>query len=171
MPAQTGMLFLVDLHRRALADGRLHLASTAVVAALAGALSVVRLDEWSAPIIDSLGNAAAMAALFCGLWLGAGHFLLHHAREKCRGYITQVMLDTGLLYLVLEHEPGEALPSLMQQERLARITLRQGAGQTFQQRMLNFLRSYAACAAGLKLGLVDALHGEVEVGRPILTGG
>jgi len=58
----TGTVFLNDLYRRAYADGRMHLVETTVIAALAGGLSRVRLDEWGVLKLGSV-NEGLLAAV------------------------------------------------------------------------------------------------------------
>jgi len=144
---ETGSLFLAGLRRRARADTRLHLIETTAIALVAGALSSMRIDEFRQLTFGTPSQIAFAALIAAAAWLILGSLLYHVAQGGHRAYIAEVLSSTGLLYLALEHEPGAMLPALTRQEKFAQLTLRQGAGHTFRQRMLNFLRCYPACSS------------------------
>jgi len=146
---QTGTVFLNDLYRRARFDGRMQLGETTVIAALAGGLSRVRLDEYGVLSLASLSSGLFAAAVAVLIWLALGGLLQHWGREKCRAYVANLLTETGLLYLVLEHDPHEALRPLSRRENWMRLKLNPAAGIDFRGRMLAFLRTYPACAQAL----------------------
>jgi hypothetical protein len=145
---QTGSLFLQDLHRRAHADGRLMLIETTAIAACAGALSGVRTttNDWGLITLEFTPAMLWGALLGAGLWLIAGALLYHYARREHRAYIATLLVETGLLYLVLEHDPHETLPLLRRREQWTMLKPGAQANLSFRQRMLAFLRTYPACA-------------------------
>jgi hypothetical protein len=146
---QSGTLFLNDLYRRAYADGRVQLVETTLIAALAGGLSRVRVDDFGVLMLASIGSGMTAAALAALVWLGLAIMLQRLVREKSRAYIANLLTDTGLLYLVLEHDPHEALRPLSRRETWTRLKLNPSAGLNFRGRMLAFLRTYPACANAL----------------------
>lgn len=149
MIPQTGTLFLNGLYRRAFIDERVQLVETTVIAALAGGLSRVRIDEFGVIILSSISSGLFAAALAALIWLGLGLLLQRLVRERSRAYIANLLTDTGLLYLVLEHDPHEALRPLSRRETWTRLKLSPTAGLNFRGRMLAFLRTYPACANAL----------------------
>jgi len=146
---QTGTVFLNDLFRRARFDGRMQLVETTVIAALAGLLSRVRLDDFGVLSLASVNSGLFAAAAAALVWLVLGGLLQRWVREKCRAYAAGLLTDTGLLYLVLEHDPHEALRPLTQRESWTRLKLNPAAGLNFRGRMLVFLRTYPACVHAL----------------------
>ena len=149
MIPQTGTVFLNDLYRRAFADGRMHLVETTVIAAIAGGLSRVRLDEWGVLKLGSVNEGLLAALITAALWLAAGLFLQRVARERYRAYIANLLTSAGLMYLVLEHDPHEALRPLTRQETWVRLKLNPAVGLNFRGRMLTFLRTYPTCVHAL----------------------
>jgi hypothetical protein len=146
---QTGTVFLNDLHRRAYLDGRVQLVETAVIAALAGGLSRVRLDEFGVLSLASVRSGLFAAAAAALVWLLLGALLQRWIRDMCRGYVARLLTEAGLMYLVLEHDPHEALRPLARRENWARLKLNPAAGLDFRGRILAFLRTYPACAQAL----------------------
>jgi len=144
---QTGSQFLYDLNRRAFADGRLHLVETTAIAALAGGLSGIKLDEWGTLTVGSPAEGVTWAVVAAASWIMVGSILYYFARQGQRAYIGSVLVQTGLLYLVLEHDPHDALKPLRQRETWLRLRSKPGADLSFRQRMLAFLRVYPKCAS------------------------
>ncbi|MBN2081667.1 hypothetical protein JW859_05595 [bacterium] len=150
MTAQTGTLFLTDLDRRARGDARIHLVSTVFLAGLAGLIGNLRLDEWGFFSFGDSAGALWSALGTAALWLGLALAISHFAGTAYRDYIAGVMTDTGLLYLVLEHDPHEVLKPLTQRETWATLRLKPGQdGLSFRGRMLLMLKTYPACVASL----------------------
>ena len=157
MIPQTGTVFLNDLHRRALANERLHLVETTAIAALAGGLSRVKIDEWGVISFGTVQGGLTAALAAAAVWLVLALVLQRLAREGYRTYIGSLLTDTGLLYLALEHDPHETLKPLTRRETLARLHLNPAAGLSFRGRMLALLRTYAACAGALGFHAYPAL--------------
>lgn len=150
MSAQTGTLFLTGLHRQALGDARMHLISTVLVAGCAGLISRLRLDEWGVFSFGDVAGTLLSALGAAAVWLGLAVLISHFAGGAYRTYIAGVLTDTGLLYLVLEHDQHEALRPLTQRQTLTSFRLKPGqAGLSFSQRMLLFVKTYPACASSL----------------------
>lgn len=149
MIPQTGTLFLNDLHRRAYVDGRVQLVETTLIAALAGGLSQVRMDEFGIISLSSASGGMLAAGVAAIVWLGLGLLLQRLVRERSRAYIGNLLTETGLLYLVLEHDPHEALRPLSRRDTWTRLKLNPTAALNFRGRMLAFLRTYPACASAL----------------------
>lgn len=147
---RSGATFLTDLHRRALADARLQLVESSFIAALAGAwlgLSV-RETDWGAELYVS--RATLWLALgAAAVWCAAALALMRWAREAQRQYIAQLLTESGLLYLALEHEPAELLAALKRRETLGRLKPAGALALSFSARMLALLQTYPACAAAL----------------------
>ena len=146
---QSGTVFLAELRRRARADRRLHLVETCAVAALAGGLANIRIDDWGTLSFGGLKSGLLMAVLAAAIWGVAGSLLYQWLQTMYSRYITSLLLETGLLYLVLEHDPHDALAPLRYREILSRLKLNPQAGLSFRGRMLVFLRTYSACAGAL----------------------
>lgn len=149
MIPQTGTVFLNDLYRRAFSDGRMHLVETTVIAAIAGGLGRVRVDEWGVVKLGSVSEGLLTALLTAALWLAVGLLLQRLAREFCRAYIANLLISSGLLYLLLEHDPHEALKPLTRRETWTRLKLSPNVGLNFRGRMLAFLRTYPTCVNAL----------------------
>ncbi len=149
MALVSGTLFLLDLHRRALGDGRLHILEAGATAAILGAISTVRFD---ASGYVQFGTFAAVLWTAAGaglLWGAVSAAVLRLARAELRFYIQLTLLESGLLYLALEHEPAEALRSLRQQAHWSRLAANPAGNVSFAQRMQAVLRTYPACASAL----------------------
>jgi hypothetical protein len=138
MAIASGTLFLLDLHRRALADGRLHVLELAATAALLGAIATVIIQSPELALYASGAAAVVWGAVTAGL--------LHYAREELRRYIQPTLLDSGLMYLALEHEPAELLRGLRQGTRLLTLAANPAGSISFASRMQALLRFYPACA-------------------------
>ncbi len=145
----SGSAFLQDLHRRALGDGRLHLVETAAIAAIAGGFSGLKIDEWGSLTIGSWRGGLLSAAIAAALWLALGALLYRVSQAAYRSYIATLLVDTGLLYLVLEHDSHEALRPLKRRELWTQLKLSAGSELSFRGRVLCFLRTYSACAGAL----------------------
>jgi len=145
----SGSAFLQDLHRRALGDGRLHLIETAAVAALAGGFSGLKIDVWGMLTFGSWGSGLLSAAIATALWIVLGALLYRVSQAAYRRYIATLLVDTGLLYLVLEHDSHEALKPLKRRELWTQLKLSTGSELSFRGRVLCFLRTYAPCADAL----------------------
>ena len=146
---QSGTVFLILLRRRIGADYRLHLLETALVAALAGALSMLRIERSGAIIITNPIHGLTTAVIAAVAWLVIGALLYRTFIRLIREYITALLVETGLLYLVLEHDPHDALAPLRRREHLARLNLNAQSALSFRGRMLLFLRTYTGCAGAL----------------------
>lgn len=146
---QTGTLFLIDLRRRARADNRLHIVETAAVAALAGGLSNISITEWGQISFGDTQAGLLTALIAAAVWVAIGGLLYKLLEDSFRRYILSLLLETGLLYLVLEHDPHTALAPLRRREILTKLKLNPQAELSFRGRMLVFLRTYAGCAGVL----------------------
>lgn len=143
----SGTLFLVDLRRRTLADQRLFLAETTLIAGLATLLPQVELSPYGSQlnISPSVGWIAVGVAVAWGV---VAALTLHFLGRYHQGYASSLLTDGGLLYLALEHEPAEAFRALRQGENRLRLSANVHSVKSFRQRMLVFLGKFAACAAG-----------------------
>lgn len=145
----TGTLFLLDLHRRAQSDARLHLLETTATAALLGALSMARLDQELTPHFGT-PQQTLWAALIAGtVWCLVTAGALHLAREEVRFHTELTLLESGMLYLALEHEPAEILPVLRRGKSWSQVAANPAGGLSFAARMQALLRAYPACARKL----------------------
>lgn len=149
MAIVSGTAFLLDLHRRALADGRLHVFEATATAAIFGVLATVRFDEYGVARFGGAaligGAMASAAAVWCAISAGA----LHYARAECAFHIRLTLLESGLLYLALEHEPAELLPALRKGRHWSRLAANPAGSLSFAARMDALLRNYPACAKAL----------------------
>jgi hypothetical protein len=153
---RNGTATLLNLHRRALADGRLQLAEGACVAALAGVLLGLEVveTEWSERIAFS--HSTPLLVILCVVaWLAVGFVLSRLARAAQQQWCGWVLAESGLLYLALEHEVAEYLRPLRRREGLLRGRYG-GAGLSFRARLYALLLSYPACAAVLGWRAWDA---------------
>lgn len=169
---RTGTTFLLDLHRRAFADARLQLIESALVAFLAGAWLGLRAEELAWGVELSFSRATPYIALGCAaLWLAGGGALMYYARSAHRAYVAELLCDSGLLYLALEHEPADQLRSLRRRETLSqfRATPRGALALSFAARMLALLASYPACASALGFHPWPKLWRYSERGLVLLT--
>lgn len=143
----SGTLFLVDLRRRTLADQRLYLAETTLIAGLATLLPQVELSPWGSQlnISPSVGWIAVGVAVAWGVVAAVA---LHYLGRYHQSYASSLLTSGGLLYLALEHEPAEAFRALRASENRLRLSTSTLSTRSFRQRMLVFMRKFAACAAG-----------------------
>lgn len=146
MAYASGTLFLLDLHRRALGDSRLHLLEAAATAAILGALSTAQFDEYTYFSFGTPQHVLWSALIAGGVWLGLAAAGLYFAREECRFFAHLQLLESGLLYLALEHEPAEMLTALRRRLNFAQYGGNPAAGQSFATRMQRLLACYPACA-------------------------
>jgi hypothetical protein len=141
---RTGATLLGELRKQAEADGRLHIAICTLLAIIAAGILAMRADPeagiitlrsvlrgWPAMLIAAGISAAALSGLY--FW----------SRNLYRAYAQSVLLESGLLYLALEHEPAEILGSLLAPRALVKFG--GGAGLSFRERMLALLRAYPGC--------------------------
>lgn len=149
MALVSGTLFLLGLHRRALADCRLHVLEAGATAAILGALSTVRFSEEGLALFGTASQVLWTAALAGLLWGAATAGVLHFAREEFRFYVKLTLLESGLLYLALEHEPAEVLRPLCRGTQPGRLAANPAGGVSFAKRMQALLRGYAACASAV----------------------
>lgn len=145
------MLLLVELRKQAESDGRLHIVVSTVAAMLAGLVLLAKLDTQTGyyslrsvlaswPWVLTLGAAAALLLSFFYNW----------ARALYSYYCAWTLVESGLLYLTLEHETPEILPALTRAERFSRVGLSAAGGQlSFRLRIGSLLRSYMACCHAL----------------------
>jgi len=167
---RTGTTFLLDLHRRALADARLHLIESAFVAFLAGAWLGLRAVETDWGVDLSFSRATPYYALgAAALWLAGGATLMYFARNAHRDYVASLLAESGLLYLALEHEPAELLGPLRRREMLSQLRGRTPLALSFSARMLALLTSYPACASKLGFHPWPRLWRLSERGLVLLT--
>lgn len=167
---RTGTTFLLDLHRRALADARLQLVESAFVAFLAGAWLGLRAVETDWGVDLSFSRATPYFALgAAALWLLGGGALMHFARSAHRDYVASLLGESGLLYLALEHEPAETLAALRRRESLSQLRGRTPLALSFSARMLALLASYPACASRLGFHPWPRLWRYLERGLVLLT--
>jgi len=144
---KSGTVFLRGLAARAHGDLRLHLLETSATAALLGALGGLSFDEYGFPAFGTWQQIALRTAA-CGFgWLGLGLLLSYLVREACRAYQCSVLLDGGLLYLALEHEPAEYLTALRQRGRFSPGN--PAAGLSFAARMTRLLAGYPRLAGAI----------------------
>lgn len=149
MAYTTGTLFLLDLHRRALSDARLHVLEATATAAILGALSMARLDENGFPDFGSPAQIGWAMLIAGAAWCIVTAAALHYAREECRFHAHLTLLESGLLYLALEHEPAEMLPALRRKRPLSQLAANPAGGLSFAARMQALLRAYPACTKAL----------------------
>ncbi|MCC7477440.1 hypothetical protein IT575_03185 [bacterium] len=158
---RTGTLYLAELRKLARADGRLHLAVSVLSVMLAGLVLGARVDpQLGVYSLRSLLAAWPSVLLAGALGLGLLAPAYYWALAQYRYYCAWTLLDSGLMYLALEHEPAEMLGALASRERRARhgaaglLGAGAGAGQaggalSFRGRMDALLRSYGACCNAL----------------------
>jgi hypothetical protein len=145
----TGTIFLLDLHRRALSDARLHVLEATATAAILGALSMARLDQSGLPHFGAPAQIGWAMLIAGAAWCAVTAGVLHYAREDCRFHVQLTFLESGLLYLALEHEPAEMLPALRRGKPWSQQAANPAGGLSFAARMQALLRAYPACARRL----------------------
>jgi len=146
---QSGTVFLTSLRRRIKADYRLHLLETAAISMLAGALTSVHLEYGRIIRIGNPQHALVAGLVAAGLWLVIGTLPYTFLLSRIRAYVTSLLVDTGLLYLVLEHDPHDALKPMRRRETIAKLKLNPQSELSFRGRILIFLRTYSSCAGSL----------------------
>ncbi len=179
---KTGTLYLAGLRKLARADGRLHLAVSTLTAMLASLVLSAQID----PELGYYSGRSLLAAWPWVLFGGAAALALlaaayHWALEQYRYFAAWTLLDSGLLYLALEHEPAEMLGALARRERSVRLgpggllanaagnSAMAGGALSFRGRMDALLRSYPACCHALLYQAWPGLLRWVDLGVILLS--
>lgn len=159
-----GTVWLQQLHRKAFQDGRILLVEGAVIAGVTGLLSGVRDvstdDMFRLHLTTGTLIACGLAGL--ALWFSLGLPLFAWAQRWCARHCAGVLADSGLLYLALEHEPGEALAALKRTECLKRLSSGAPGELSFRARIGVLLARYPAAANALNYAPYPPLLRKLE---------
>ena len=146
-----GTVWLEQLKRKARQDGRILLVEGAAIAGLAGLINGVREVSTDEVFRLSLPPAALITGALIGLalWFSLGVPLFSWAQRTIARHCADALTESGLLYLALEHEPGEELALLRRAENLKRLGLGKGGALSFRERITALLAKYAAACRAL----------------------
>jgi len=93
-------------------------------------------------VVTTLSLAAA--------WTVVAAAFMHAATGAFRSYAVSILVDTGLLYLALEHEPADVLAPLRRAEKVLRLSPASApSALSFRQRITAFMRRFGACASAI----------------------
>jgi hypothetical protein len=154
-----GTVWLQQLQRRARQDGRVLLAEGALIALLTGVLNALREVSTEEYFRLSFPPAAVITGGLIGLalWFALGAPLYAWAQLACARYCVDVLTGSGLLYLALEHEPGEELALLKCAENLKRLGFGAPVAHSFRERIQTLLAKYPAATRALGYPAYPAL--------------
>lgn len=122
---------------------------TTLIAGVSAAILSASVGPWGVEWGTTTQLVAYTVAVGAG-WAGLAAVFSHFSTVAYRDYAVSILVDTGLLYLALEHEPAEMLTSLKAAERIMRLSpAKSPSVLSFRHRMLALVRRFTACAAAI----------------------
>lgn len=122
---------------------------TTLIAGIATAVTQIRFDDVNLPYLPSPGLATLLSLAVAAVWALVALNALNYVRSFLAAYISSILVETGLLYLAIEHDPHDRMRSLGGMPALPNSPARGKADISFKKRMYALVTRYAACANSL----------------------
>jgi len=144
--------WLDELRRKAHTNCRRHPLQAAVLAAFLGRWLIFRPGPgYGLDYFDGSDWVIPVAMVWGVCWLCIASEVLFRTRRACQVYITDMLVESGLLYLVMEHDLPERSESSGVRARLLRLIVDPAHPQSLRMRLTRLIRRYPACARRLRV--------------------